>query len=116
MADEAFSDVRNDLDSLCDEAREDYLGLWQIVMRTNRLASSDERAREDTLADIRVLLARGVRAGNLTGEGGFAAWPDQFPDSVIERVRREWVALGRAPTVNEIAWFDLPSDEQAALA
>ena len=109
MADEVLSDVREDLDAFCDEAREDYLGLWQITMRANRLASSDERAREAAFADIRALLARGVRAGNLTGDGGFAAWADQRPDAVIERIRREWAALGRAPTVNEIAWFDLPS-------
>jgi hypothetical protein len=96
------------VEDFCVEAGEDYVGLWQIAHRTAERNGANETAREQALDIVRMLLARGLRAGNLTSGGGFAPWPQQEPDLVIDRVRREWIALGRDPSINEIAWFGLP--------
>jgi hypothetical protein len=44
-----------------------------------------------------------MNAGDVTLDG-FKDW-DTAPNEVLERVEREWVALGRAPNLGEICWL-----------
>jgi hypothetical protein len=106
MATTTLSDLSQDAEDFYVEAHEDCVGLWQIVSRTAR---DGEAARERALSLVRMILTRGLRAGNLTENGAFAPWPQQEPDLVVGRIRREWIALGHDPTINDIAWFALPS-------
>ena len=62
----------------------------------------------EVLGVVRALLEHGLLAGNLTKEGGFEPWDRQDSQTVINRIRREWRNLGRDPTIDEIAWFQLP--------
>ncbi len=96
------------VDQFCAEARDDFVGLWEIVRQVERRTGPGDTAREQTLAVIRALLARGLRAGDPPYSAmGYRPWANQEPDAVIERVRREWLALGRAPNIADIAWFGL---------
>ncbi|MBN9564370.1 MAG: hypothetical protein J0H14_27140 [Alphaproteobacteria bacterium] len=99
-------DLNQDSEDFHAEAHEDYVGLWQIAARTRRGGEID---REQALRIVHMLLERGLRIGNLTSSGGFIPWSRQEPGLVIDRIRREWIALGRDPSVNDIAWFDLAS-------
>jgi hypothetical protein len=100
--------IKDDIESFYNEAHDDYVGLWQIFRRThNRLIESDV-ADTQTLEIVRALIARGLLAGNLTKDGGFEPWEEEQPDAVVNRVQREWRQLGRAPTIDDIAWFHLP--------
>lgn len=97
-------------DQFCAEAREDLVGLWEIAREVEEQTGPGEAAREQTLDLVRALLQRGLRAGDPPYlAGGYRPWPNQEPDIVIERIRREWLALGRMPNITDIVWFDLPS-------
>lgn len=92
-----------------DEARSDLVGLWQIVKAVERKNGRGEDPTEDVLSIVRALLGRGLRAGDPPySEGGFRPWPDQNVDVVLQRIRAEWLALGRTPDLPDIAWFYLP--------
>jgi hypothetical protein len=86
------------------EATRDVVGLWNLWRAANHDfgARTPEEAKRLTLDFVRELLANGVQAINI-GDG--RPWPDQRPDRVIERISREWDALGREPNVPDIVWF-----------
>ena len=63
---------------------------------------------------VRALLERGLLAGNLTKSGGFSAWDQQQPNLVVDRIRQEWQQLGHDPTIDDIAWFYLPTDSKVS--
>jgi hypothetical protein len=86
------------------EASHDVIGLWNLsrAARQDFGARTPEEVKSLVLGFARELLASGVQAINV-GDG--RPWPDQHPDSVIERISREWDALGHEPNVPDIVWF-----------
>lgn len=86
------------------EATEDVLGLWQLCRsaRYDWGARTPEEVKTMVLGFVRRLLENGVHAVEV---GDQRPWPNQNPDSVIERISREWDALGREPNVPDIVWF-----------
>ncbi len=90
------------------EAKYDWVGLWEIVRKLQGPPLDEATLHELTLDVARALLDRGFIAGNLTrSTPGFEPWPDQRPEAIIERIRSEWLALGRIPTIGDIVYFDL---------
>jgi len=90
------------------EAQDDEVGLWEIVREVEARTGPSASTMEETLAVVRELLSHGLQAGDPPySAGGYRAWADQAPDAVIDRIRREWVALGRTPNIPDIAWFGL---------
>jgi hypothetical protein len=97
------------VEQFCAEARSDLVGLWEIMQKVEQETGPGELARQQTLAVVSALLARGLRAGDPPySAGGYRPWANQEPAAVIERIRREWQALGRPPNIPDIAWFGLP--------
>jgi hypothetical protein len=93
------------------EAEYDEVGLWQIAKAVEGRLGINDDAREATLSIVRELLSLGMQAGDPPYSAhGYRPWPDQDPDAVIDRIRREWVALGRTPTIPDIAWFGLKAN------
>ncbi len=86
------------------EADYDVIGLWNLynAARHDWGAKRPEEIRALVLGFVRELLANGVQAIN---PGDLRPWPNQQPDSVIERISREWDELGREPNVPDIVWF-----------
>ena len=86
------------------EATHDVVGLWELcrVAREKGGARTPDESRKLVVGFVRDLLTNGVRAVNVA-DGH--PWPDQRPDSVIERISREWDDLGREPNVPDIVWF-----------
>jgi len=92
------------------EAKDDWVGLWEIISEFMQFALDEATLRQRTLDVVRVLLDRGFIAGDLTrSPPGFKPWPDQRPEAIIERIRSEWLALGRIPNIGDIVHFDLPA-------
>ena len=88
------------------EAKGDLIGLWEIAREVRQRTSSDDAAREEALAVVRELLARGLLVGDPPyAAAGYRPWTDQDPDRAIARIRTEWLALGRMPNLPDIAWF-----------
>ena len=87
-----------------EEASRDVIGLWNLCLAARRDFGAKTPAEIKTLSlsFVRELLAKGVHAINI-GDG--RPWPDQRPESVIERISREWDALGHEPDVPDIVWF-----------
>ena len=99
------------------EAESDYVGLWQICTRVRHdLAITDpDELRSTVMQVIDVMLAMGLLAVDLPSEGpGRRPWQDQARASVLARIRSEWQALGRDPSVGDIVWFDNPDRGTAA--
>lgn len=104
--------TRNELD-------DDFVGLWELVIRVrNRVPELDDRQVQDAVLAI---VEHGLRrheayAGLGAAVGGLeSVWPDPV-DQIIERIRREWDALGRNPNPGEIVWLDQPRLDRGAQA
>ena len=72
-------------------------------------AGTDREKRELSLRLIREVLGRGwMRIGdvdvNVPGAEGFTEW-DLSIDDALDKVRREWNALGRLPELWELFWL-----------
>jgi hypothetical protein len=91
-------------------ARDDYVGLWVIIkVLQEEYGVTGDALREHTLDVVRELLARGLLAGDPPYSAtGYRPWQDQLPDAVIDRIRAEWIALGRTPNIPDIVWFSTP--------
>ena len=88
------------------EARDDDVGLWEIVREVEQRTGPGDVVMEETLAVVRKLLSRGLRAGDPPYSArGYRTWPNQQPDAVIRRIRSKWAALGRKPGIADIVWF-----------
>ena len=102
-------DINLMVDEFVAEARDDIVGLWKIVKELENMGADPAALREQTLAVVRSLLARGPLTGDPPySANGFQVWADQKPDGVISRIRREWLALGRVPNIPDIVWFSRP--------
>ena len=90
------------------EAKEDELGLWQIIAEIQaELGATDERAvRASTMTWVRRLLDSGeVRAGYYRPDGtGIEIW-DLEREAVVSRTLYGWYSLGRAPSIGEVVLF-----------
>jgi hypothetical protein len=103
------AEMQQMVDEFVAEARDDLVGLWEIVGRVEREIADQEAIREPTLMVVRALLARGLLAGDPPySTNGFRLWNDQEPEAVINRIRKECLALGRVPNMPDIVWFSRP--------
>lgn len=99
------------IDNLCDQAKVDYVGLWEILRRVQKIShpKTEEELRSLVLEFVRDMFARGFQAVDLAPAGRCVPWQNQDPDYMLGRIESEWKTLGREPNVGEIAWFDHPS-------
>jgi hypothetical protein len=89
-----------------DELEEDHVGLWGVIDEIRRTLSAEdpERLRQEVLALAQAVLAQpDVRVGVYHGDE-FRLWSETGSEAV-SRIDREWRALGRDPSINEIGWF-----------
>ncbi len=93
--------------ALLTEAKEDYIGLWQITADTRDAYGAGSVAQDIALMIVRRLLEAGLQVGQFK-DFDFQTWPDQNVARVIGRIKQEWSALGTDPGVGDIAWFWLP--------
>jgi hypothetical protein len=91
-------------------AESDYVGLWVIIkILGEEFGIIEDSLRGQTLDVVRELLACGLLAGDPPYSAtGYTPWQDQRPDAVIDRIRAEWIALGRTPNIPDIVWFSTP--------
>jgi hypothetical protein len=91
--------------TISEELDEDYVGIWTLAWHIRRriIDVSDEGVRALATAILHGLHESAVRIGSLSEESGtFTPWPDE---DGVDRVMREWTALGRDPNIGEIAWL-----------
>lgn len=100
------------LQGLLDFAEDDWLPFWVIVQDVEELLDIEEPEEilEITVALARQLLERGLRAGEgpIDSAVQFKPWPDQDPDLVADRIRREWRQRGGFPAWGDGPWFARP--------
>jgi hypothetical protein len=102
------SSLEYKVDDLLKEAKEDYVGLWEISQITREAFGGGNEARESSLIIVRQLHTKGLKAGNLTQDGSFALWPDQDANAVVDRIAREWLEPDADSAIYDTAWFWLP--------
>jgi hypothetical protein len=88
------------------ECEEDHVGLWSVIRDAEDSLPKMSKAaiRDQVLGVLReLLIAREIKAGFPTEEGGFRALRIA-PDSVLKRIEREW-PVGQRPTIGEGLWF-----------
>ncbi len=93
--------------AFANECGEDFVGLWSISWKVRQLRPrlSDDDVRVATLEIARMLLdTHDIVAGYPTRDGRFVRWPEE-PAEAIQRIEREWLALGRNPDIGDIVWF-----------
>ncbi len=105
-AESLVADMKRLTDEFVAEARNDLVGLWEIAREFESSTADAEAVRDQTMDLVRTLLAGGLIAGDSPYSAqGFRPWRNQVPDAVIDRIRSEWIALGRPPNIPDIVWF-----------
>jgi hypothetical protein len=97
------------LKGLEEDAKDDFIGLWEVISRAEELNDGIEGAdlQATTLDLVKRMLSRGFRAGNIVGRGGeFEPWSTQDPDIVLPLIEKTWNELGRTPSILDIVDFD----------
>ena len=93
------------------ELRRDYVSLSELVRRTRRVHPnlSDDELRHALLQLLGyVLRRREAQAGQFAQGREFVGW-EQTPEEILERIEREWQALGPSdPAVGAIMWLREP--------
>jgi hypothetical protein len=90
----------------CDD---DWAGLWVLIsdVRQDFPKLSQDQVRETTLAILRDLLEEGlIQAGQPVGRGKFDPWKS-VTDETIQRIRDEWIKLGRDPIIGDVTWLEI---------
>ena len=93
------------------ESHEDWVGLWQLVkaVREKLRVTDPIELRRLTLELIEQLVEAGLKPGQSPyAPGGFQLWPEVTIEAILQRIEREWDALGREPNISDICWFDNP--------
>ena len=81
--------VKRLADELELEAKEDWVGLWEVVSSLEELSLDEATLRERTLKVVRALLDRGLIAGDsIYSVHPFRPWPDQRPEAIISGYAR----------------------------
>lgn len=100
-----------DLEALVDdffaESAADYVGLWEIAQsaREDLGAKTTEEALRVSLEIVQRLYEKGLRPGEYWG-GPFDYWPEEGCAAMLDRIAREWTALGGDPNLGDpICWF-----------
>lgn len=95
------------VDEYMKESEVDYICLWMLAReaRDELGATTTEQTISVTLELVRRLYDRGLRPGDYWG-GDFDYWPDMGCQAALDRIEREWVALGHDPNpAQPICWF-----------
>jgi hypothetical protein len=84
----------------------DACGVASVAMSIGH-AHSAEEIRDLSLKIIREVVQQGLmEVGDLPEEGRrLKLWP-MTPQECLDRVEREWEALGRNPSLSEICWLE----------
>jgi hypothetical protein len=84
----------------------DACGVASVAMNIGH-AHSAEEIRDLSLKIIREVVQQGLmEVGDLPEEGRrLKLWP-MTPQECLDRVEREWEALGRNPSLSEICWLE----------
>ncbi len=98
---------------------EDHLDLWELLWTVEAeedLEDDPEAAREAGRRVVSELVKGGyIHAGVPKGRSDFIPWRLTAAEA-IERIKREWKALGREPNISEVAWFDITDKGREYLA
>jgi hypothetical protein len=100
-------DMNKIVDEYMNESEIDYIALWQFsqTSRDELGATTTDQARSISLELVRRLYDRGLRPGDYWG-ADFDYWPDEGCQAVLDRIEREWIALGHDPDpADPICWF-----------
>ena len=106
-----MSKLRPEYQEILAECDDDYVGLSSMVgVLRQGLPSTAGEVNWDTLRTVTIPVLKellrdfDVKVGDLTIARGFTPW-DLGTEESLQRIDREWEALGRDPTIGEIAWF-----------
>lgn len=67
-------------------------------------ATTEDEARELSIKIINEVVQAGLMKAGDVRQGGFHEW-DLVANEALERIKREWSALGRGPNLGEICWL-----------
>jgi hypothetical protein len=86
----------------------DQPGLWFVIPHIKDFYRGDDTnaIRTKTLEVVKNLLkAELISAGQPAQDGrSFVPWTGVV-DTAVERIRKEWDALGHEPSIGDIVWF-----------
>jgi hypothetical protein len=103
-----MSDLTKVEQVLLDQSLEDFVGLWWLVAHARQDGVDDATMRPAIVAMLSRLLSEGrIAAGQFAEDRTFHLWHEPVTD-IVERIDREWRALGHDPMPGDIAWFVEP--------
>jgi hypothetical protein len=98
-----------------DQGRSGSFGMWEIikVIREDLAVRDSSEVRRLSLEVVHGLLDLGMCAGAspYTTQGQFVPWPESTPDVTVDRIAREWDALGHDPNISDSPWFGFTEEQ-----
>jgi hypothetical protein len=112
------------LDELVRRGVDDWIGAWEVADIVQSIApGATGEISKLALQVIQEALVRSlVEIGDVVGTGSHPVYgyescsfrPWALPvEAAMERVKREWLALGRNPTLGEVCWLNLSETGRA---
>ena len=100
--------IKQCIDDLVMRGCDDWLYAAEVAYAAKEIghAQSADEIRDLSLKIIREIVEQGLmEIGDLPDEGRrLKLWP-MTPQECLDRVEREWKALGRNPSISEICWL-----------
>jgi hypothetical protein len=104
MKDNNIESTKKDFLSFC---AQDWAGLWVLISFLKEYFPKlrEDEIREKTLNILQDIMEAGLIEPGEPGEGtNFIPW-ESSPTESIQRIRAEWIQLGRSPILGDIAWL-----------
>lgn len=106
------------IDELLIRGADDWVMAADVAWLAKSVGSAvtDQEVLNLSIHTIRAVVTEGLmQLGDVT-DGGFFEW-DLTPEASIEKVERDWNALGRLPDLGEVCWLaNTPAGDTRAKA
>lgn len=99
-----FSDLQNEW---VRSSVESEMGLWWLANDVREIIGNlpEEEVCSVTLEILQPLLTeKKLFPINLSADDRYTIWSDE-PTVAIEKIREQWLSLGRKPKIDDIVWF-----------
>ncbi|MBO7486734.1 MAG: hypothetical protein J6T84_11815 [Spirochaetaceae bacterium] len=83
------------------------MGLWWLANDVREIIGNlpEQEICSLTLNLIKpLLIEKKLLPITLNNDGTYKVWSEE-PSRVIEKIRNQWLSLGRKPTIDDIVWF-----------
>lgn len=88
---------------------DDWVALWELIRMVKKIYGFNDREKiQSFILEFihNLLINEMIYVGFPTEEGKFDSWQGK-PETLIQRIKKAWDALGDEPNIGDVIWFDI---------